>query len=437
MPNQKHVNKKHLAHLEVVRRQDRAIRISALIIILLVVGIVAYGVLTNTVLMPYRLVASVNGDTITAGEFQTQVKIQRIQTINQYMQYMQYAQMFGIQDPLNDQNFGPMLQQDSDRLTKTDVMGQLVIDQLINNRLIRQEAKKRGITVSTEEVDKAMQDSFLYYPNGTPTVAPTATDLVLPTLNPTQLALVTITPTPSPVPTDTAVPTGTVDPKVTPTLSPSSTPTATTAPTATNEPTATAVSADGYKTLLQTRIDGLQKSTGLDMNFYRALVSDSLLHDKLMADVIKDLKPVQEQVWARHILVATQVEADAIEARLKAGEDFAKIAAEVSTDTGSKTKGGDLGWFAKGAMVAEFEKAAFSMTVGQISDPIKSQFGFHIIQVLGHENRPLDNSTFTTLKTNTFNDFIKTLRDASKIETYDLWKTIVPTEPALPSANGQ
>ena len=431
MPNQKHVNKKHLAHLEVVRRQDRAIRIGALIIILLVVGIVAYGVLTNTVLMPYRLVASVNGDNITAGEFQTQVKIQRIQTINQYMQYMQYAQMFGIQDPMNDQNFGPMLQQDSDRLTKTDVMGQLVIDQLINNRLVRQEAKKRGITVSTEEVDKAMQDSFLYYPNGTPTVAPTPTDVVLPTLNPTQLAIVTITPTASPVPTDTAAPTATADPKVTPTL------TATTAPTATNEPTATAVSADGYKTLLQSRIDSLQKSTGLDMNFYRALVSDSLLHDKLLTDITKDLKPAQEQVWARHILVATQVEADAVEARLKAGEDFAKVATEVSTDTGSKTKGGDLGWFAKGAMVAPFEQAAFSMAIGQISDPVKSQFGFHIIQVLGHENRPLDNSAFTTLKTTTFNDFMKTLRDASKVEIFDLWKTIVPTEPAVPSANGQ
>ena len=194
MPNQKHVNQKHLAHLEVVRRQDRIIRISALIIILLVIGIVAYGVLANTVFLQYRAVASVNGDNITAGEFQTQVKIQRIQTINQYMQYMQYAQMFGIQDPMNDQNFGPMLKQDTDRLSQTDVMGQLVIDQLINNRLIRQEAKKRSITASDAEIDKAMQDSFQFYPNGTPTVAPTATAVVPPTLNPTQLALVTITP---------------------------------------------------------------------------------------------------------------------------------------------------------------------------------------------------------------------------------------------------
>ena len=431
MPNQKHVNKKHLAHLEIVRRQDRVIRISALIIILLVVGIVAYGILANTVLLPLRSVASVNGDNISAGEFQTQVKIQRIQTINQYMQYMQYAQMFGIQDPMNDQNFRPMLQQETNSLTKTDVMGQLVIDQLVNNRLIRQEAKKRNISVSDAEIDKAMQDSFQYYPNGTPTVVPTATAVVMPTLNPTELALVTITPTASPAPSETAAPTATSDPKVTPTLIP------TTAPTATNEPTATAVSPDGYKTLLQTRITDLQKSTGLDMNFYRSLISDSLLRDKLMAEVTKDLKPEQEQVWARHILVATQVEADAVEARLKAGEDFAKVAAEVSTDTGSKVKGGDLGWFAKGAMVAEFEQAAFSMTVGQISAPVKSQFGFHIIQVLGHENRPLDSSAFTTLKTTTFNDFVKGLRTAAKVDIYDLWKTIVPTEPAMPSTNGQ
>ena len=111
MPTEKHINKKHLAHLEVVRRQDRIIRISAIIIIVLVVGIVGYGILSNTVLMPYRAVASVNGETITAREFQQRVKLARIQTINQYMQYVQYAQMFGIQDPLNDANFANAIRQ--------------------------------------------------------------------------------------------------------------------------------------------------------------------------------------------------------------------------------------------------------------------------------------------------------------------------------------
>jgi hypothetical protein len=431
MPNQKHINKKHLAHLEVVRRQDRIIRISALVIILLVVGIVGYGFLSNTVLLPYREVASVNGDKITAGEFQTQVKIQRIQAINRYMQYMQYAQMFGVQDPLNDANFGPMLQQDANRLNSPEVMGQEVVDLLINDRLIRQETKKRGITVSAAEVDKALQESFQYFPNGTPTAAPTATEAVTPTLNPTELAIVTITPTASPVPTATQ------EPNITPTVTPTNEPSPTVGPTATNQPTATAVNEAGYKTLLKERIDGLAKDTGLDEASYRRMLEISLLRDKLMAEVTKDQQSTQDEVWARHILVATQVEAEAVIARLKAGEDFGKIASQVSTDTGSKDKGGDLGWFGKGAMVAPFEEAAFKLNIGQISDPIKSDYGFHIIQVIGHEIRPLTDQQVTQNKQTEFTAFLKTLRDASDVKIYDLWKSIVPTEPALPSTTGQ
>jgi parvulin-like peptidyl-prolyl isomerase len=170
MPNEKHINKKHLAHLEVVRRQDRMIRISAIIIIVLVIGIVGYGILSNTVLMPYRSVASVNGENISAREFQQQVKLERIQTINQYMQYLQFAQMFGVQDPMNDANFGPILQQSSTLLNSTDAMGQQVLDLLINDVLTRQESKKRGISVSKDEVDKALQEGLNYFANGTPTL---------------------------------------------------------------------------------------------------------------------------------------------------------------------------------------------------------------------------------------------------------------------------
>lgn len=93
-----------------------------------------------------------------------------------------------------------------------------------------------------------------------------------------------------------------------------------------------------------------------------------------------------EEVKASHILVPTQAEADGIMKQLKEGADFAKLAKEKSIDTGSKNAGGDLGFFGRGVMVAEFEKAAFSLKVGELGGPIKTEFGYHIIKLTGHKD---------------------------------------------------
>ncbi len=90
-------------------------------------------------------------------------------------------------------------------------------------------------------------------------------------------------------------------------------------------------------------------------------------------------EPPQEEIHARHILVPTEEEAKKALARVKAGEDFAKVATELSKDPSGE--GGDLGWFTKDRMVPEFSDAAFKLKKGEISEPIHTQFGWHIIQV--------------------------------------------------------
>ena len=95
----------------------------------------------------------------------------------------------------------------------------------------------------------------------------------------------------------------------------------------------------------------------------------------------KDSLAQSEQVQASHILVKTEKEATAILKELKDGADFAKLAKEKSTDTGSAVEGGDLGLFGKGEMTEAFEKAAFALKVGDISEPVESEYGYHIIKV--------------------------------------------------------
>jgi len=88
-----------------------------------------------------------------------------------------------------------------------------------------------------------------------------------------------------------------------------------------------------------------------------------------------------EQVRARHILVETEEQAKELKERLEAGEDFAALAKEHSIDRGSAARGGDLGWFGRGVMVEPFEKAAFSLKPGEVSDPVQTDFGYHLILV--------------------------------------------------------
>ncbi|MEX0863181.1 peptidylprolyl isomerase [Nitrosopumilus sp.] len=89
------------------------------------------------------------------------------------------------------------------------------------------------------------------------------------------------------------------------------------------------------------------------------------------------------KIKCSHILVAKQSEALSILEKIKAGDKFGNLAKELSTDTGSGKKEGNLGYFTKGMMVKPFEEAAFKLQIGEISEPVKSEFGYHIIKRLG------------------------------------------------------
>jgi peptidyl-prolyl cis-trans isomerase C len=145
---------------------------------------------------------------------------------------------------------------------------------------------------------------------------------------------------------------------------------------------------------------------------------------KLFDDTLKAMAP-EEEVNARHILVEEEAQAKAVAERLKKGEDFAKVAAELSKDPGSGKEGGSLGWFGKDRMVPEFAEAAFRLKKGEVSEPVKSQFGWHVIKLDDRRTKPLPDFASVKpqidqyLERKAQQDIVVALREKAKVERLD------------------
>src|ERR1700760_2428195 len=146
----------------------------------------------------------------------------------------------------------------------------------------------------------------------------------------------------------------------------------------------------------------------------------------------------EQEVHARHILVETEDEAKAIEADLKKGADFAELAKKKSKDPGA-SDGGDLGFFTKDQMVPEFSAVAFALEPGKVSDPVKTQFGWHVIKVEEKRARKAPDfdqvkaqiETYVTRKAQA--EYVAKLREAAKIERMDQASNTPAPDAAKPS----
>jgi peptidyl-prolyl cis-trans isomerase C len=169
----------------------------------------------------------------------------------------------------------------------------------------------------------------------------------------------------------------------------------------------------------------------------KASLSDEAEH-KVYDEAVKAVKN-EEEVHARHILVTTEDEAKAILAQLKGGADFATLAKEKSKDPGA-AEGGDLGYFTKEQMVPEFAEVAFKLGKGQLSDPVKTQFGWHIIKVEDRRIKPTP--TFEQVKPQIENyiahraqaELVENLRKSATVERLDKPAAADPSlNPAAPA----
>jgi parvulin-like peptidyl-prolyl isomerase len=166
-----------------------------------------------------------------------------------------------------------------------------------------------------------------------------------------------------------------------------------------------------------TQFDEWLKANGMTRDSFKAQLQRQLLSAAFQEHIVGSSPAEVEQVHARHILVASEAEAVDILIKLQAGGSFAALAQEYSEDRATKNDGGDLGFFPRGVMPTEIERVAFALNPGQVSGIVKSDFGYHIIEVVEKApKKPVAEEMLATWRQNTFMEWLDAQRAAAKVE---------------------
>jgi peptidyl-prolyl cis-trans isomerase D len=385
-----------VGRVEREQRLNKIIQFSMIGILAIVVVVVIYGIIVSTFVTPNVVLATVFGEEITVDEYQTQVRYQRAMMIGTMNQYASLYQLYT--DPTVQSQISNYIQQIQYQLDDAEGFGQVIFNQMIDDILIKREAQDRGITVTEEEILEEVGNPYGYYPNGYPT------------------------PTPAP----TAEPTEGDDDTATDEVV-----------EATPAPVPTSITYEEFQDSLATELEGYREYGVTDEVFYN-LVEAQIYRQKLSDVLAEGIEKTEDQVWARHILVDDEETAQEVLDRLAEGEAFEDLATEYSTDPSAATNFGDLGWFNETTMVTEFSEAAFSAEVGDIVGPVESQFGFHIIEVLGHEMREMAQADLDYEVSIALADFISQLKAPAEengdIELNPDWAKYIPDDPRSPYA---
>ncbi len=160
-------------------------------------------------------------------------------------------------------------------------------------------------------------------------------------------------------------------------------------------------------------------ASGYTTASFTAALAAEVLAAQMVEQITAAIGDEAEQVHARHILVATQAQAESLLAELQAGEDFAELARAYTLDLSTRPAAGDLGWFPRGyLLVDEVEQAAYTLPPGTVSGVVQSALGFHIVEVLDRGERPLTPDAQRRLREKAVEDWLAAERRAASIEVY-------------------
>jgi len=387
----KELTRKQISRLERERRMEQALLWGLGVVVVLVVGVLAYGLIFENVIRTRQAVAIVDGVPITTAEFQARVKYTRMQMLSELNYLYQQQQLLDPNDADTQyylQYIQSNIQELQNQLSDENalIIGEQAMDQLIQEALIRQEAQQRGITVSSQEIEEQIEQFFGYQRNPpTPTPTPTVTE-----------PLTDTEPTPTPLPTPTPV---------------------------TEEEFHRR-----YNNFLQQL-----KDLGVPERLYRTWVESSLLMDKVREQMRAELPTTDDQVKVRYITVDDEQRAQEMLSRLEAGEDFQALVDELRADEEVNGYGYELGWFPKDMLSSSLGETiaqqAFDMNVGERSQLIQGEDGnWYIIEVLGHEERPLEEYILNQRADEAFQSWLDTQQIKVERGSY---RDRVPTEPSL------
>lgn len=396
--------------------QTRQIRLGVAIVggLLLVVALAA--IVNELFIAPNRPVAIVNDEEISLSDWQDRVRFERAQRIILLENQLEAFQgNVGIVQQFAGQTISELLQPDQ--------LGQAALNQMIDEVIIRQAAEARGITVTDEDVETEIGQTFNFFDGGLPTPFPTATATVQPTPS--------ITPLPTAVITD-----------VLPTSTPF--PTATLAPTNTPAPTATPVSAEAFQQEFgdfMTQFEDL----GVSEELYREIVRTQIYRERLLELLAEENELLDEAEQVSFFVLQFDTEEEANEAvALSADGNYLAVWNEIRSlvpdpETGSTAVASEVLWRTQDATASSFgpevAEAAFSLPIGEPSSVISRTVDaattrYYLIQLSGREVRPLSASEYQTLQLENLAAFIdEQLVGNLTLTEYDRGRA--PTNPVL------
>lgn len=364
----KTLTKKQIARSKKAARQQRMIWLGVGSVTALMLIVLAVGIVQEYVLAPRRPVATVNGEKISRVEYQKRVRYSRwyLKSIEQNLQLEQARY-----DPNDEsqqflyQYLGSQLQQVQQQLFTVPTQA---LEDLIDEALVRQEADRRGLTVSDGELQLAIEQQFGYE------------------RNPPE-------PTSTPITTTVAL-----------------TPTTPVAPMTQKE------FDEGYHKYVETLTLAVEDFSEKD---FRHVIKQSLVREKLGESLAAEVPATDEHVHAYHILVETKEVAAEVLEKLNAGESFADLVAEYSQDESTADTGGELGWLAvdQVGVSANLVGAAFALQPGEFSEAIETYQGYQIVTV--DERRsdyPLDEATLDSRKAQALDDWLAQAQETETIE---------------------